>query len=120
MIVIEKNEGKKIAYELNGTRLSFADGELTLNLARYQQDDPVTRDIMVDNEGYLTTGKGRYYAAQVEIPAAEYKETVIEQENENAEGGENTMSETVERERLPLDTDKVTLYLFSVEGINIQ
>jgi hypothetical protein len=108
MIVIEKNEGKKIAYELNGTRLSFADGELTLNLARYQQDDPVTRDIMVDNEGYLTTGRGRYYVAQVEIPAAEYKDVAAEQE------------ETTDRERLPLDTGKVTLSLFAIDGIIIQ
>jgi hypothetical protein len=84
MIVIEKNEGKKIAYELNGTRLSFADGELTLNLARYQQDDPVTRDIMVDSEGYLTNGRGRYYVAQVEIPAKEYEDASAEHRRRDA------------------------------------
>ena len=109
MKIVERNAGQKIDYELRGTRLSFADGELTLDLARYQQDDPVTRDIMVDSEGYLTNGRGRYYVAQVEIPAKEYEET--EPENEDDE---------VERTALPLDTDKVTLYLFSVEGILIR
>ena len=62
MKIIEKNEGKKINYNLTGTKLDFADGALTLDLARYQQDDTVTRDIMVDSEGYLTTGRGLYYA----------------------------------------------------------
>lgn len=118
MKVIEKNEGRKIAYELNGTKLDFADGALTLNLARYQQDEAITKDIMVDSEGYLTTGRGRYYAAQVEIPAAEYEEHTETKTVTDADGNEST-AETVTREKLPLDTDKVTLYLFSIAGINI-
>jgi len=118
MKVIEKNEGKKIAYELDGTKLDFADGALTLDLARYQQDEETTKDIMVDSEGYLTTGRGRYYAAQVEIPAAEYEEHTDTQTVTDAEGNEST-SETVTKEKKPLDTDKVTLYLFGVEGVVI-
>lgn len=123
MKIIEKNEGKKIDYSLTGTMLEFADGALTLNLARYQQDTTTTRDIMVDNDGYLTTGRGRYYAAQVEIPAAEYKETVVEREDAAEQGdtgeGGSMNRDTIIRERLPLDTEKVTLYLFSIEGIII-
>lgn len=122
--IIEKNEGKKINYNLTGTKLDFADGALTLDLARYQQDDPVTRDIMVDSEGYLTTGRGLYYAAQVEIPARKYTETVTpaQETDAQAEGGENTegMSrETVTRTPEPLDTEAVTLYLFAIDGIMI-
>lgn len=124
MKIIEKNEGKKINYNLTGTKLDFADGALTLDLARYQQDDPVTRDIMVDSEGYLTTGRGLYYAAQVEIPARKYTETVTtaQETDAQAEGGENTegMSrETVTRTPEPLDTEDVTLYLFAIDGIMI-
>lgn len=59
MKIIEKNAGQKIDYELNGTKLSFADGALTLDLARRQRDNAVTLDIMVDSEGSLTTGKDR-------------------------------------------------------------
>lgn len=121
MKIIEKNEGKKINYNLTGTKLDFADGALTLDLARYQQDDTVTRDIMVDSEGYLTTGRGLYYAAQVEIPARKYTETVTtaQETDAQAEDGENTegMSrETVTRTPEPLDTEDVTLYLFAIDG----
>ena len=77
MQIIEKNAGKKIDYELNGSKLSFADGALTLDLARRQRDSTVTLDIMVDSEGSLTTGRGLYYAAQVEIPPTEYDEKII-------------------------------------------
>lgn len=81
MKIIEKNEGKKINYNLTGTKLDFADGALTLDLARYQQDDPVTRDIMVDSEGYLTTGRGLYPVAERHRPAlAERKAPVLHRE----------------------------------------
>lgn len=115
MKIVERNAGQKIDYELRGTRLSFADGELTIDLARYQQDDPVTRDIMVDSEGYLTNGRGRYYVAQVEIPAKEYEEIPVE----DGESGDE-MDGGTERRALPLDTDDVTLYLFSIEGVLIR
>ena len=121
MKIIEKNEGSKIAYNLDGTRLDFADGALTIDLARYQKDEPVTRDIMVDNEGYLVMGRGRYYVAQVEIPAKEYKETEIPApvaEEGEATGGMNNMP-SIERTPLPLNTDDVTLYLFAIDGIYI-
>lgn len=128
MKIIEKNAGQKIDYELNGTKLSFADGALTLDLARRQRDSTVTLDIMVDSEGSLTTGKGLYYAAQVEIPPTEYDERIIpapepaEQEEDEAEGTHGGMGgnrETVERIPRPLNMDDVTLNLFSIDGIVI-
>ena len=70
------------------------------------------RDIMVDNEGYLTMGRGRYYVAQVEIPAREYEEEIIPPTEPDQEP-------EIHRTPLPLDTDKVTLYLFSIDGIII-
>lgn len=118
MKIVEKNEGTKIEYDLKKTRLSFADGALTIDLQRYQQDDDVVRDIMVDSEGYLTTGKGRYFAAQVEIPARQYEETVLPAAE--TEEGEQNKQEQVERKPLPLNTDDVTLYLFAIDGIMIR
>lgn len=136
MKVIEKNDGKKIAYELTGTKLDFADGALRLDLARYQRDSIITKDIMVDSEGCLTTGRGQYYAAQVEIPAMEYDEKIIPAEepaktgksksaddeaaSDTPEYGMGEARETVIRTPLPLDLDKVTLYLFAIDGIIIQ
>lgn len=114
MKIVEMNEGKKIDYELNGTTLDFANGALALNLARYQQDDAVIRDIMVDADGYLTTGRGRYYAAQVEIPARAYaEEPAAENDAAPAEQGSTA------RTPLPLNTDDVVLRLFAVDGITI-
>ena len=122
MKIVEMNEGRKIDYKLTGTKLEFADGALTVDLERYQSDDPVTRDIMVDSEGYLVMGKGSYYVAQVEIPAREYEETEAPQaleENEEENGGRGDMPGIV-RTPLPLDTEKVTLRLFGIDGIMIR
>lgn len=117
MNVVEKNVGTKIDYEVTGTKISFADGELTINLAKYQKDDPVMKDIMVDADGCLSIGSGRYYAAQVEIPAREYEETI---ETVTVEiDGEEQEQEQVTRTPVDLDMDKVTLYLFSIDGIYI-
>lgn len=133
MKVIEKNSGKKIAYELTGTKLDFADGALRLDLARYQRDSIVTKDIMVDSEGNLTMGHGQYYAAQVEIPAIEYDEKIIpaeetakpekgskEKSEDTDTGSMGGTRESVIRTPLPLDLEKVTLYLFAIDGIIIQ
>lgn len=130
MQIIEKNAGKKIDYELNGSKLSFADGALILDLARRQRDSTVTLDIMVDSEGNLTTGRGLYYAAQVEIPPTEYDERIIpaqesveyEDAGEIEESGTVGMGgnrETVEHTPRPLNMDDVTLYLFAIDGIVI-
>jgi hypothetical protein len=119
MKIVEKNVGKKIDYELTGTKLDFADGALRIDLARYQRDDAVTMDIMVDNEGYLTTGKGRYYAAPVEIPAIQYEEKVqAASEVTEGEDNENNRDEII-RTPLPINTDDVVLYLFAIDGIVI-
>lgn len=128
MKIIEKNDGKKIDYKLRGSKLSFADGAMTLDLARRQRDSTVMLDIMVDSEGNLTTGRGLYYAAQVEIPPTEYDEKIIpapepaeqeDSEGENAPGGMGGNRETVERTPRPLNTSNVILYLFAIDGIVI-
>ena len=127
MNVIEMNDGRKVDYALRKTKLTFADGALTIDLARYQRDYTVTKDIMADGDGNLLVGaNGRYYVAQVEIPPIEYEETVVEAEpmpaaeslflNDTATTETRT---TVERTAKPLNTDEVTLRLWSVAGFDI-
>ena len=53
MKVVELNEGRKIEYELNGTKLDFADGTLTVNLAKYQRDSDITKTVIGDKDGNL-------------------------------------------------------------------
>ena len=138
MNVIELNEGRKIEYELRGTKLDFADGTLTMNLAKYQRDYPVTKTITGDAEGNLLIdgSESRFYVAEVEIPAIEYEDVEVEGEAENAtataavEGAEKTEEETtpaedaapkthIERKAKPLNTDDVTLRLWSIEDFDI-
>lgn len=103
MIIIEKNEGTKIAYEAVGTKLFLGDDELMLNLTKYQRDWPVHIDICTNRDGMLVvgTGDGLYYTAQVEIPPVEYTDPP-----EGEEGGGSP---------IPLDMDAVTLTLWSMD-----
>lgn len=100
MIINEKNEGPKIPYEVNGTKITF-DDDLMLNLAKRQGDEPVHIDICYNKARQLITGTQDAWAfvAQIDIPAREY----MEPENEEDPP-----------EPLPLDMDDVTLVLWAV------
>lgn len=106
MIIIEKTPGTKIDYTVNGTNITFEGdcSDLKLKLAKLQQDWPIHKDICIDEDGDLTLGvaTGRYYAAEVDIPAREYEEP------EGDEGGATPK---------PLDMDKVTLALWGLDDL---
>lgn len=106
MIVIEKNTGSKIPYEVSGTKIDFDDGALTLKLERYQKDWPIHKDICMDADGNLTmgVGAGLFYVAEIDIPGREY------QQQESTEEEEGTAPAA-----LPLDMNKVTLTLWALE-----
>lgn len=106
MKVVEKNKGTKIDYEVNGTKICFAD-ELTINLAKIQKDDSVHKDICYDSEGDLVIGAeaGRYYVAEIDVPAMEYDIDT------SGEGEEETQTVTPR----PLDMKKVILTLWSID-----
>ena len=110
MIIVEKNVGTKIVYEVTDTSKKKAicfDDDLTINLAKREQDWPVHIDICYDGDGELVIGTaaGRAYVAEIDIPAREY----IYPEPEE-EGGETDPPTPV-----PLDLDKVTLSLWAIE-----
>lgn len=106
MIIIEKNVGPKIDYEVAGKKICF-DDDLTINLAKRQRDDPEHIDVCYDSDGELVIGAaaGRAYVAEIDIPAKEYE--YHEPENEGDEPDPPTP--------LPLDMDKVTLTLWAIE-----
>jgi len=99
MIIIEKNAGEKIPYEVTGKKITF-DDDLTINLAKRQKDDPEHIDVCFDRDGELVIGTaaGRAYVAEIDIPARTY-----------TEGNEG--------EAIPdeLDMDAVTLSLWAIE-----
>lgn len=121
MIVIEKNEGAKVAYTQSGTVVSFADGRLSLDCALYQKDWDVHLDVCENADGNLVIGteSGQKYVAQLDIPAREYEypETApafadLDSEEAEADGMERT--ETAPPVLLPLDMEKVTLSLWAI------
>ncbi|GHV42502.1 hypothetical protein FACS189490_11610 [Clostridia bacterium] len=79
MNVIYKNDGSYIPYDLSGGKLTLND-ELTLKLDKYERDDPAHIDVCLDRNGNLVMGViprlAELYAAQIDIPAREYAETV--------------------------------------------
>mgnify|MGYP001850599584 CR=1 FL=1 len=95
--VVEINEGTKISWAQNAAKLTFGDDELMVNAEKYQRDWPVHLDICGDSDGNLVigTGTGRYYVAQVDIPAKSYTES----------------------QPIPLEMSDVTLTLWAMDGL---
>lgn len=98
MIIVEKNTGVKIPYEVAGAKITF-DDDLTINLKKRESDSDEHIDVCFDHDGNLAIGAaaGRAYVAEIDIPARKYIET----------------EEGVEP--VPLDMDTVTLALWAVE-----
>lgn len=136
--VVEKNQGQKIVWKQSTTKLTFGDDELMVNVARYQKDWPVQIDICGDKDGNLVlgVGEGRYYVAQVDIPATAYTEPQpIEPENEvKAQSETDAMEDASESsaemgtyggmqqrftppEPIPLEMSDVVLTLWAIDGL---
>ncbi len=103
MIIIEKNKGEKIPYEVNGTKVCF-DDDLSVDLAKRQKDYDTQIDICYDADGDLTTSakSGIRYVAQIDIPAATYTTS-------ESDDGETTQTKDA------LDMDSVTLTLWAID-----
>lgn len=110
--VIEKNPGTKIAWRQDGTKIVFGDDDLTVKCATRQRDWPVHDDICMDENGNLVIGVGigRYYVAQIDIPAKQYEE-VPDPEAEEEGGGRQVP--------LPIDMGGVVLTLWGLDNLNV-
>lgn len=74
MTVIEKNKGTKVAYEVNGDKITLGDDEITLNLAKYERDEEVCINICTDDDHIMIAGLSKYFVANIIIPARTYGE----------------------------------------------
>lgn len=118
--VEDKNEGEKIAWAQSKTKIIFGDDDLAIRCDTRQRDIPVTVDVCMDDQNNLTigTGTGRYYVAQVEIPAQVFVE--VEDSAEQAEGAEGQSRESTMKthtEAVPLDMADVKLILWSLDDL---
>lgn len=73
MNIIHKNEGQKIAFNVEGTKIFFRD-ELMLDLSKYERDYDVEIDICQDDDHILIAGLSKYYVANIIIPARQYQD----------------------------------------------
>jgi len=108
MNIIEKNSGTKVDYTIEENKISFRQGEVTLDLSKYERDFPVHVDICRNQFDMLTFGLSEKYVAQIDIPAREYEMV----ENGADEEGNPRFEKVV----VPFDISKVTLTLWSLEG----
>lgn len=72
MKVCYKNSGSYAKYALEGSVLSFGDGELRLDLALLQRPYPQRLIVSADENGRPVLGAAWRYVAEVELPAAEF------------------------------------------------
>ncbi len=105
-IIIEKTGGIKVDVAFSGNKVILGDDEMTLNLAKYERDDPIHIDIGLNAWGFLTFGVSDRYAVQIEIPARSY----VYQESED-EVDMNGQPKT-EKIAQPFDMSKVTVILW--------
>lgn len=101
MNIVNKNEGAKIPYVVEGNKITFRD-ELTLDLSKYERDYQVNLDICNNKDNILIIGLSDYYVAQLEIPEKKYTEVIQEEE-------------TI-RVAEPFNMDNVTLVLWTTVG----
>lgn len=110
IIVVEQNEGAKIAYEVGGNKITFGDDELTLNLERNERDAAAHIDICRDKYGNLVMGVipglAENYTAQIDIPPREY-DYIADGVDDNGEPREIPVP-------LPFDMKKCTLTLWAL------
>ncbi len=111
MNIIHKNDGAKIPYTIRGSKITF-DDEVMYNLTKYERDEASHIDLCRDKFGNLVSGvipgTAERYVAQIDIPARRYNYVP---DGVDADG--NPKQKQVAE---PLDMERVTLTLWSVEG----
>ena len=111
MNIIHKNEGTKIPYTVSGSKITF-DDEVMYNLTKYERDEASHIDLCRDKFGNLVSGvipgMAERYVAQIDIPARRY--------NYVPDGVDANGNPKQKQVAIPLDMERVTLTLWSVEG----
>jgi hypothetical protein len=109
MIIVEKNQGTKIPYEITGNKIAFND-EIMVNVEKYERDDANHIDICRDAYGNLVTGvipgTAEAYIAQIDIPAREY-DYIADGVDDNGNPREVPVP-------VPFDMNKCTLTLWAL------
>ena len=79
--------------QILGNTIVFRDGELSLDLSKYERDFEVKIDVTENEYNQLQVGLSKKYVAQIIIPEREYKDVPYEKAND--EGAMETLIEKV-------------------------
>lgn len=104
-----------IPYEVEGNVINFNDGDMMFNVAKKEKDYDITIDVCMDYNGNLVNGTtgGRWYVAQLIIPARQYTEKEVDNPDYNPEDG--SPERLIQREPVPFSIDNCELKLFEME-----
>ena len=115
MKVVKKPENGKnfVEYSVRGTKISFGDGEISMDLQKKERDDEVKIDVCRDYTDGLIFGTrdAKTYVAMIDIPAREYEDVEVDNPDYDPEN-ENSNKKTTKHEPMPFSMDKVVLTLF--------
>lgn len=100
-----------VSFELNGSVLSFRDGELSIDLDKYRRSFPVHLEVSENEFGMLILGTARRLAVEIDIPAIELEYTFGE--------ADDIGFPKMYKAAKPLDTDKLRLTVWEREDFYV-
>lgn len=108
MKIIEKTKGRYIDFCVEGSCICFDGGKLIFDLEKEQRGGETVVDISLDRGGRVVASVSDWYAAQIRIPPRKFE--IRENGITDAMGFRQ-----IEKRRLPLNTEDVTLTLWAME-----
>ena len=93
-----------------GSQVVFRDGELTLDLSKYERDFEVKLDITENEYNQLQIGLSKKYVAQIIIPEREYKDVPYEKAND-----ESVMETLIQKVAQPFNITKTIIETVEVQ-----
>lgn len=116
---IPENGTKFLAYEVDGNSLNLNDGDTIINLEKREQDYPVHIDFALNSDGMLVNGTedGKYYAAQIDIPARQYTDETVDNPDYDESQEESETNQKTITTHTPVDfsMDNIVLTLWEVQ-----
>lgn len=108
-----------ISWSVEGNVIDFNDGDMMFNAAKKEKDYDISIDICMDYDGNLVNGTtgGRWYVAQLLIPARKYTEEEIDNPDydPDADEGMSNPKKIVKRDPVPFSMDNCELKLWEME-----
>lgn len=81
LLIIEADSGLKINYKIDGTKISFNNEQMTIDLAKFEKEYTLQLPISQDFDNCVTTGTSKKMWAMITIPTKQYILTPVDDPN---------------------------------------